>query len=824
MAIKLDEARIRLLYPAQISGNVQINGGTISYKTTNYTSNPILVYDDGTNHGHTLLVGAGGTTYVGAGEAAGTLYSKLGTKSSEYLILGADSGIWFYPGADSATSTSGVTLDSNKYFYPQTTNTGSIGTGSYKWASMYATTFYGNLTGTASRATADASGNTITSYYCTLSTAQTISGAKTFSGAIAANNRLTINTSLQDHSNPTSQCLVLNSGGLTDTVTEVTDKNSPGIGFHIGNVSWGSLIFNSAGFKFINNSATGYMNVTANKFIGALQGNVTGNVTGNVSGSSGSCTGNAATATALTSNAGSSTLPIYFSGGKPVAVTSNLWVYDKANCGGTMNDAAAFRNAMGMINLSAPSSGTASYVNPNAQTSWHHFINISYNTESSNMWQTQIANKAGTTDLWVRSRAGGSVSNSTAWAAPWTRIVTGSNFTSVLDGTYVNVSGDTMTGYLTVSTNSRYIQFGCQNTSYAHYSTNADNGHWFNKTVYVAGDIYAGSSYNQKVLHAGNYSSYALPLSGGTMTGALNLKNSTWNLAGDDAYFGDNDTAGSFAIKGKNGTTNLKMVTYNGTTYGTISWDGSRFVSSHPLTLNATGTWATTVNYANSLINLGTRMNAASSGTLYYLPWFGGYDGVTSTGYYNTVTMGLYHGVPSNAGFFIGMSWDGNNADTFYYFNRNGSFTANKVYGAVWNDYAEYRWVLNNPDTDEPIESGRCVAENGNDSMSLTHDRLQAGARIISDTYGMCMGETEKAKTPIAVCGRVLAYPFERKVAFNVGDPVCSGPNGTVSKMSREEAMMYPERIIGTVVSKPTYKEWGPNKIPVKGRIWIQVR
>ena len=46
-------------------------------------------------------------------------------------------------------------------------------------------TFVGDLTGnasTATRATADASGNTITSYYCTLSTAQTVSGSKTFSG------------------------------------------------------------------------------------------------------------------------------------------------------------------------------------------------------------------------------------------------------------------------------------------------------------------------------------------------------------------------------------------------------------------------------------------------------------------------------------------------------------------------------------------------------------------------------------------------------------------------------------------------------------------
>ena len=87
MSIRLDEARIRLLYPAQIGGNVQINGGTISYKTTNYISNPILVYDDGTNYGHTLLVGAGGTTYIGAGESASTLYSNLGIKSSKYLIL-----------------------------------------------------------------------------------------------------------------------------------------------------------------------------------------------------------------------------------------------------------------------------------------------------------------------------------------------------------------------------------------------------------------------------------------------------------------------------------------------------------------------------------------------------------------------------------------------------------------------------------------------------------------------------------------------------------------------------------------------------------------
>lgn len=78
-----------------------------------------------------------------------------------------------------------------------------------------------------------------------------------------------------------------------------------------------------------------------------------------------------------------------------------------------------------------------------------------------------------------------------------------------------------------------------------------------------------------------------LPKSGGTMTGALNFKNSTWNTLGDDVYFGDNDTAGSFAIKGVNGTTNLKMVANNSSAYGTLSWNGSQFVSSNNFTAPA---------------------------------------------------------------------------------------------------------------------------------------------------------------------------------------------------------------------------------------------
>ena len=57
--------------------------------------------------------------------------------------------------------------------------------------------------------------------------------------------------------------------------------------------------------------------------------------------------------------------------------------------------------------------------------------------------------------------------------------------------------------------------------------------------------------------------------------------------------------------------------------------------------------------------------------------------------------------------------------------------------------------------------AGRCVKEKGNGEMLLSTKRLEYGCKIISDTFGFCIGETDNCKTPIAVTGRVLAYPYE---------------------------------------------------------------
>lgn len=108
-----------------------------------------------------------------------------------------------------------ITATSDTVIEPRSNNTISLGTSTNKFSNIYATTFNGDLNGNASsattatnadhaisadsadfadmadaaasadyatRATQDESGNTISSYYCTLSTEQTISGKKIFYG------------------------------------------------------------------------------------------------------------------------------------------------------------------------------------------------------------------------------------------------------------------------------------------------------------------------------------------------------------------------------------------------------------------------------------------------------------------------------------------------------------------------------------------------------------------------------------------------------------------------------------------------------------------
>lgn len=152
------------------------------------------------------------------------------------------------------------------------------------------------------------------------------------------------------------------------------------------------------------------------------------------------------------------------------------------------------------------------------------------------------------------------------------------------------------------------------------------------------------------------------------------------------------------------------------------------------------------------------------------------------------------------------------------YIDANGKLTAPQVANAIWNDYAEYR-CSNCED-----QYGRCVIDQDDGKMILANKRLLSGAKIISDTWGHTMGETEDAKTPIAVAGRVLVYPYKNRNKYHAGQCVCTAPNGTVDIMTRAEIITHPDAIIGIVSEIPNYETWGTGNVKVDGRIWVYVR
>ena len=152
-----------------------------------------------------------------------------------------------------------------------------------------------------------------------------------------------------------------------------------------------------------------------------------------------------------------------------------------------------------------------------------------------------------------------------------------------------------------------------------------------------------------------------------------------------------------------------------------------------------------------------------------------------------------------------------------------------RLYGAVWNDYAEFRLGQMNG-----LKPGQIVTENGDGTMCLASKRLQKGCKVLSDTYGFALGETNEYKLPIAVSGRVLVYCDTPIEELEPGDCLCSNVTGNAVKMTREEIINYPDCIIGTVSEIPTYNIWHcgdqtnengmKEEVWVNGRIWIYVR
>lgn len=155
--------------------------------------------------------------------------------------------------------------------------------------------------------------------------------------------------------------------------------------------------------------------------------------------------------------------------------------------------------------------------------------------------------------------------------------------------------------------------------------------------------------------------------------------------------------------------------------------------------------------------------------------------------------------------------------DLYYFsYEDNGIYIDNRgvMHGAAWNDYAESRTFSDDVVINDL--AGRVVCEVGDGTLKLSRERLQPCAYVISDTFGTTIGE---GNINVAVAGKVLVYTDSQ---VELGDCVAAGFDGKAVKMTRQEIIDYPDRILGTVIEVPEEKEFNGKNI--EGRVWIRVR
>ena len=315
---------------------------------------------------------------------------------------------------------------------------------------------------------------------------------------------------------------------------------------------------------------------------------------------------------------------------------------------------------------------------------------------------------------------------------------------------------------------------------------------------------------------------------------ALALKNAGYALYNDEEFASGNNNCQVYNNNG-NGTVTIERI--SDSTAANTSGYILKITSRGNATPGYGGFYQTTYARANAVyfqlfrakIPVGYSVVTASNsmGSNYKDYWITSTTGTGRWEWYGRLTVCGYTGSFSSGGhvYITGSPTPSSSAPLVWYvascntydLTKGAYINATKVYGAIWNDYAEYR-------SSDPIEPGRVICETGNGTLKLSTERLQPGANVVSDTFGFAIGETENCETPIAVSGRALVYTYEDRYSYEAGDPVCAAPGGTVSKMSREEVMMYPDRIVGTVSEIPEYERWGTGNVEVKNRIWIRIK
>ena len=172
------------------------------------------------------------------------------------------------------------------------------------------------------------------------------------------------------------------------------------------------------------------------------------------------------------------------------------------------------------------------------------------------------------------------------------------------------IFGDYRTGQIAVRgrnngtwQNWRTVLDSVNYTSYAPTKTGSGaSGTWGINITGSAGSVEWGNIIGKpSVFTPASHTHSYLPLSGGTMTGALNFANNIWNAVGDDVAIGDHNTAGSLGVKGLNSTPKISFLNSSGTILSSVGSDTSGEVCSSN-NFNIKGTTMKLNNGAASIV------------------------------------------------------------------------------------------------------------------------------------------------------------------------------------------------------------------------------
>lgn len=726
----------------------------IQANTKSYNQDIIAAYDSPDAHGIDLVIGSGATTIVGAGKSAAAMYSA-GIKNTENLYLSADGNVFLYTKCDTIANRRYACFDTGRNFYPDADNSGSIGTFDNRWNTGWFNTL--NLAGATSSTIANSSPRIIFQEKNGANKIQAIEIVYTDADAYRPTKGLKITN--VDGSNKEKVWLevqgdIWTGGNIRINKNESLIQNQDDTPTYTGAVKW------YKGGKSQN---------TYDPQIG--QHNTGGDGNGSI------CILPYATA----ANPWRGAVGLFIT--KSKLLLDNCRVPTTGNTTGTIGSATVpVYSDNGVLKTITSYSGnaatatTASKLSRNAGSA----IKPIYFSDG--------------VPVQCNDALGVNISGNAASATYTTQLLGVQN-----DGSntpYSAIEDNLIRAVWNVKGDSRwYLKAGAYNCR-VNYADNAGNA----DTVdgYHAADLFSGGYKTTLDLSTLNNNLY-YPVTGASIpaNGYHKIKVSVHLNSG---------TKPSWATHDSGFTTNVELYT---TAYGWGTTHGETIV------LNDS------YNFTNCGQVVGFTQNGNTSTPVLWLRGGGKYFVECDYNASWTIRTSLYYTQGSSSdtykqtvepqssypGFKAGDGGD-----------INGVIRAGQVYGAVWNDYAEYR------QTKEYIQPGYCVIETGKGDLIKSFERLQPGANIVSDTFGFAIGETEQTKTPLAVSGRVLAYPYEDRDSYQAGDPVCSGPNGTISKMTREEVREYPDRIVGTVSEIPDYEIWGTGNVKVNNRIWIKVK